>query len=137
MLTTKDIYETEELDFTAARTRQAVMNAKNHASSISPVKEALIDALISRSPRGHAKDLIQLAHHKLYGRNRPTYESAATRKFQEGRTETCRTVSDESVAFCEAMADPEADAERCRDLFRRALEAHVKYITDAGEGEGL
>ncbi|KAH9808635.1 carnitine O-acetyltransferase, mitochondrial-like [Teratosphaeria destructans] len=88
------------------------------------------------SPDAYVQMVIQLAYHKFYGRSRPTYESAATRKFQEGRTETCRTVSDSSVAFCEAMADPQVEAERCRDLFREALEAHVKYITDAGEGKG-
>lgn len=44
-----------------------------------------------------------------YGKSRPTYESAATRKFQLGRTETCRSVSEESVAWCKAMNDPTVD----------------------------
>jgi len=81
--------------------------------------------------------VIQLAYHKMYGKNRPTYESAATRRFQQGRTETCRTVSDESVAFCNAMADPNVPAEQCVKLFREALNAHVKYISDASDGRGV
>lgn len=53
------------------------------------------------SPDGYVQMIIQLAYFKMNGKNRPTYESAATRRFQEGRTETCRSVSDESVAWCQ------------------------------------
>ncbi|KAF2472973.1 acyltransferase ChoActase/COT/CPT [Lindgomyces ingoldianus] len=89
------------------------------------------------SPDAYVQMIIQLAYHKFYGKNRPTYESASTRRFQEGRTETCRTVSDESVAFCAAMADHSIPAEKCQQLFRDALNAHVKYITDASDGRGV
>lgn len=44
---------------------------------------------------------MQLAYYKLTGKVRPTYESAATRKFLKGRTETGRTVSNESKKFVE------------------------------------
>ncbi|KJX99222.1 carnitine O-acetyltransferase like protein [Zymoseptoria brevis] len=89
------------------------------------------------SPDAYVQMIIQLAYHKFYGKNRPTYESAATRRFQEGRTETCRTVSDESVAFCNAMAHPLSTDEECRKLFRNALKAHGEYITAASDGKGV
>lgn len=89
------------------------------------------------SPDAYVQMIIQLAYHKMYGVNRPTYESAATRRFQQGRTETCRSVSDESVAFCNAMADPEVSPERCVKALRAAIDAHVKYITDASDGKGV
>lgn len=89
------------------------------------------------SPDAYVQMIIQLAYHKMYGVNRPTYESAATRRFQQGRTETCRSVSDESVAFCNAMADPEVSPERCVKVLREAIDAHVKYITDASDGNGV
>lgn len=89
------------------------------------------------SPDAYVQMIIQLAYHKMYGVNRPTYESAATRRFQQGRTETCRSVSDESVAFCNAMADPEFSPERCVKALREAIDAHVKYITDASDGKGV
>lgn len=89
------------------------------------------------SPDAYVQMIIQLAYHKFYGKNRPTYESAATRRFQEGRTETCRTVSDESVAFCNAMANPNATDEECRNLFRKALAAHGEYISAASDGKGV
>jgi carnitine O-acetyltransferase len=89
------------------------------------------------SPDAYVQMVIQLAYHKMYGKNRPTYESAAVRKFQQGRTETTRTVSDDSVAFTNAMADPSISAEECVRLFRAALTAHVKYISDASDGNGV
>jgi carnitine O-acetyltransferase len=89
------------------------------------------------SPDAYVQMIIQLAYHKMYGKNRPTYESAATRRFQLGRTETCRSVSDESVAFCNAMADPEVDAKTCAELFKKATGAHVKYLTFATDGRGV
>jgi carnitine O-acetyltransferase len=89
------------------------------------------------SPDAYVQMIIQLAYHKMHGLNRPTYESATTRRFQQGRTETCRSVSDESVAFCDAMAHPEIPPEECVQKFRAALDAHVKYISDASEGKGV
>ncbi|KAI0023067.1 acyltransferase ChoActase/COT/CPT [Xylariomycetidae sp. FL0641] len=89
------------------------------------------------SPDAYVQMIIQLAYHKMYGTNRPTYESAATRRFQLGRTETCRSVSDESVAFCNAMADPEAGDQARVDAFRAATNAHIEYITAASDGKGV
>lgn len=89
------------------------------------------------SPDAYVQMLIQLAYFKMYGKNRPTYESASTRKFQEGRTETTRTVSDESTAFCKAFHDPSASREEVVRLFRAALAAHTKYTMDASEGYGV
>jgi len=89
------------------------------------------------SPDAYVQMIIQLAYHKMYGKNRPTYESAATRKYQLGRTETTRTVSDESVAFCSAMADPNIDRAECEKLFRAAVQAHVQYTADASDGYGV
>jgi carnitine O-acetyltransferase len=89
------------------------------------------------SPDAYVQLLIQLAYFKFYGKNRPTYESAATRRFQEGRTETCRSVSDESVAFCRAMQHPLSTREECAELFKKAINSHVQYITDASDGKGV
>ncbi|KAN0086609.1 Acyltransferase ChoActase/COT/CPT [Elaphomyces granulatus] len=89
------------------------------------------------SPDAYVQMLIQLAYFKMYGLNRPTYESVATHKFQEGRTETTRSVSDESVAFCRAQADPAVSREEVVQLFRAALAAHTKYTLEATEGRGV
>lgn len=89
------------------------------------------------SPDAYVQMIIQLAYHKMYGKNRPTYESAATRRFQQGRTETCRTVSEASVAWCNAMADSSLDDKTKVELFRSAIAAHMEYITAASDGKGV
>ena len=89
------------------------------------------------SPDAYVQMIIQLAYSKMYGKNRPTYESAATRRFQQGRTETCRSVSDESVAFCKAMADHSIDPKETAALFHKAVKAHVEYISAASDGKGV
>lgn len=50
---------------------------------------------------------------------------------------TGRTVSDESVSFCRAMEDSSVSPTRCAQLFRAAIHAHTKYISDACEGYGV
>ncbi|KAJ5718780.1 Carnitine O-acetyltransferase [Penicillium malachiteum] len=89
------------------------------------------------SPDAYVQMVIQLAYFKMYGKNRPTYESASTRKFQEGRTETTRTVSDESVAFCKAFHDHTLPREEVVKLFRAALSQHTKYTLEASDGHGV
>ncbi|KAK2873324.1 hypothetical protein FQN49_002438 [Arthroderma sp. PD_2] len=89
------------------------------------------------SPDAYVQMLIQLAYFKMYGKNRPTYESASTRKYKLGRTETTRSVSDDSVAFCKAQADPSASREEVVKLFRSAVAAHSKYTAEASVGKGV
>lgn len=89
------------------------------------------------SPDAYVQMLIQLAYYKNYGVCRPTYESAATRRFQLGRTETCRSVSVESVDFVKTFEDPTASNADKIAAARKAFTAHVKYITDASAGKGV
>ncbi|KAM7213580.1 putative carnitine O-acetyltransferase precursor [Rhypophila decipiens] len=89
------------------------------------------------SPDAYVQMIIQLAYYKMYGKNRPTYESAATRRFQLGRTETCRTVSEASVAWCNAMNDANTDDKTRVELFRKAIDSHLEYISAASDGKGV
>lgn len=89
------------------------------------------------SPDAYVQMIIQLAYFKMYGKNRPTYESAATRRFQLGRTETCRTVSSESTAWCASMADSSVSDSARVDLFRKAVAGQIEYISAASDGKGV
>ncbi|KAG6003358.1 hypothetical protein E4U21_002100 [Claviceps maximensis] len=89
------------------------------------------------SPDAYVQMIIQLAYYKMHGKNRPTYESATTRRFQLGRTETCRTVSDESVAWCVSMSDFTQNDKTKIELFRKAVDAHLEYISAASDGKGV
>lgn len=89
------------------------------------------------SPDGYTQMVIQLAYYKMFGKSRPTYESAQTRKFQRGRTETSRTVSEESVAFVKAMEDVNVSREDKIAAFRAALKAQGAYMADCVNGHGV
>ncbi|KAF2860508.1 carnitine O-acetyltransferase [Piedraia hortae CBS 480.64] len=143
-----EIPDPQPLRFTLNSENQAdIAEAKADHTSVIAQHELRVEAYqgygkgfmkkVKCSPDAYVQMIIQLAYRKFYGKNRPTYESAATRRFQEGRTETCRTVSDESVAFCSAMLDPKSTPEQCRDLFTKALKAHVEYISVAGDAKGV
>ena len=64
---------------------------------------------------------IQLAYYRLHHKVVLTYESATTRLYYEGRTETIRPVSDHSVAFVKAMDDPEASKEIIKEHLTKAI----------------
>lgn len=89
------------------------------------------------SPDAYVQMIIQLAYNKMYGKNRPTYESAATRRFQQGRTETCRSVSEASVSWCKAMSEPAVSNDEKVRLFRAAVDSHLEYIAAASDGKGV
>lgn len=57
------------------------------------------------SPDAWLQMAYQLAYYRYYGKPCPTYESASTRKFIAGRTETVRSCSVESVQFTQAWED--------------------------------
>lgn len=92
------------------------------------------------SPDSWAQMTIQLAYHRLLkGLGQPraggTYEAATTRKFQHGRTEAIRVVSEESVRWCESMdAGNVAESQK---LFRDACKVHGDDARAAGNGMGV
>ena len=88
-------------------------------------------------PDAYVQMVIQLAY-KLYGgQTRPTYESASTRSFRNGRTEACRIVTEESVAFVDSMEDPSSPPEKRRALFKAAIEATVSIQKASNEAQGV
>lgn len=89
------------------------------------------------SPDGYAQMAIQLAYYKMYGVSRATYESAQTKKFEFGRTETCRSTSVESVAWVKAMEDPSVSLKVKGELGRKAIASQGSYMASAVEGHGV
>jgi len=94
------------------------------------------------SPDSWTQMVIQLAYHRLVGgrQNRygGTYEAATTRRFQHGRTEAIRVVTEESTRWCESM-DPDVSIskEERRNLFAAACKVHGRDARDAGSGLGI
>lgn len=89
------------------------------------------------SPDGFVQMAIQLAYYKMFGTSRPTYESGQTRKFQRGRTETCRSVSEESIAFVKSMEDPNVSDGQKIAAFRAALKSQGQFMAGAVNAHGV
>lgn len=60
---------------------------------------------IKCSPDGFLQMAYQLAYYRQHGQPCATYESASTRMFKLGRTETVRSCSVDTVAFTKAWDD--------------------------------
>lgn len=65
--------------------------------------------------------------HKVPGAH---YESAATRKYIHGRTETIRSCSVESIAFAKTMLDKGKTIADKVVALREAIESHKKYANE-------
>ncbi|KAJ3218879.1 Carnitine O-acetyltransferase mitochondrial [Clydaea vesicula] len=89
------------------------------------------------SPDAYAQMAIQLAYFKLMGKCDPTYESAQTKKYLFGRTETCRSVSNESVAWVKAMENPHLSDVEKGQLGRKAIASQSTYMRKAVDGKGV
>lgn len=89
------------------------------------------------SPDAFIQNAMQLAFKRENGKNCLTYESCMTRLFREGRTETVRPCTVESINFCKAMDDPNVPHEEKKALFKKATDIHVKSYCDAMCGKGV
>jgi carnitine O-acetyltransferase len=78
---------------------------------------------------------MQLAFYRLHHRICATYETASTRQFLHGRTETLRVLCVEGKEFVQAMEDatPMAKLEKLKAF----LQAHKSYLIDASNGHGV
>ncbi|CAI2169322.1 5598_t:CDS:10 [Funneliformis geosporum] len=89
------------------------------------------------SPDAFVQMALQLAYYRQYGEPCPTYESASTRGFLHGRTETVRSCSVDSVAFTKAFDDKDIKKEQKLALFTNAIKAHIEYMISATNGKGV
>lgn len=87
------------------------------------------------SPDGLVQMSLQLAFYRMHKKTPKTYESASTRFFKFGRTETIRTVSKASVAFTKAMDDPSKTSIEKAKLCKDAINHQHRYKLDAMNGE--
>nr|CAD2173665.1 unnamed protein product [Meloidogyne enterolobii] len=91
------------------------------------------------SPDSWIQLALQIAHYRLHKIHPPTYETGTLRKFSEGRTDTIRLPTTESVAFVEEIS---ARPRRMSDnvlltLLEAAIDKHKKYSLDVMDGNGI
>nr|KAF6319330.1 carnitine O-octanoyltransferase [Myotis myotis] len=80
---------------------------------------------------------LQLAYYRLHGRPGCCYETAMTRFFYHGRTETVRSCTVEAVRWCQSMQDPAASALERKQMMLQAFAKHNKMMKDCSTGKGF
>ncbi|KAF7312417.1 Carn-acyltransf domain-containing protein [Mycena indigotica] len=96
-----------------------------------------IKTAVKQSPDAYIQMVLQLAYYKTRGEFSATYETALTRMFKRGRTETIRTFTKESRAWVLAMLDPEVSQQTRRSLLHDALHTHSTLTREAATGRGI
>lgn len=89
------------------------------------------------SPDGWIQMVMQLAYYRTYKKIVLTYESATTRFYYDGRTETIRPVSEFSVEFVKAIDDPSVSRDKVKGLFKKAIDYQCQYKLEAMRGLGV
>lgn len=80
------------------------------------------------SPDSWFQVALQIAYHNVHNRLGVCYESASTRRFAYGRTETIRSLTKEVAEFC---MDPNYET------LRAAVNSHKSYANAANNGEAI
>ncbi|KAJ1505953.1 hypothetical protein HMI54_011207 [Coelomomyces lativittatus] len=91
----------------------------------------------SFSPDAFVQMALQLTYFRMHGHVTSTYETASTRSFLHGRTETCRSCSMASKQFVEKIYHPDVSPSEKILSLTQAIDAHVKYIQMASQGQGV
>lgn len=87
------------------------------------------------SPDAFMQLAYQLAHKRAKGFTGATYESIATRQYQNGRTEAMRVVTPEVLRFVDVMDSPDADPAERVAAFRAAAAKHVARAKECQLGQ--
>ncbi|KAJ7158644.1 acyltransferase ChoActase/COT/CPT [Mycena filopes] len=92
---------------------------------------------LKQSPDAYIQMVLQLAYYKTSGEFTATYETALTRMFKRGRTETIRSFTRQSRAWVLSMLDGDVSQQTRRNLLHDALHAHSTLMREATTGRGI
>lgn len=142
-------YPAERLDFRlpdelVAVARQAnadyvkrIDNFDLYVNAFTDYGKKFVSKVAKCSPDAWIQMALQLAYFRDQHTFTQTYESSMTRLYAEGRTETIRSASTESVAFCRAMEDKKTDRAEVLELLRIACDRHQQTTYETMVGEGV
>ncbi|NWS66698.1 OCTC octanoyltransferase, partial [Crotophaga sulcirostris] len=139
----RDIPWPEELVFTVD---QKVLSGIRRAKEVSDVQlvnyafTSFGKALLKKKelhPDTFVQLALQLAYYKCHGRPGCCYETAMTRRFYHGRTETIRSCTVEAVEWCKSMLDPSDSNYQRLQLMHKAFAKHNKMRKECENGRGF
>lgn len=88
------------------------------------------------TPDFYMQMAIQLAHYKMHKHVPAIYETAHSRLFYHGRTETIRSLSNKSLAFVKTMESDASVTEKW-DALKLAISTHKEQLKRCLTGEGV
>ena len=80
--------------------------------------------------------VFQLASYRFYGKLIPIFEPVGNFRFQQGRYDAVRTLSDETASFCASMTNNDGPEEQIKRL-RAAMNSHIKRVRDLSFGASV
>jgi len=89
------------------------------------------------SPDSYFQMALQVTYYRMHGEPAPTYESASTRIFSKGRTDTIRSCTIESLELCKAMVENSVSTATKIEKLMSAINTHREAVLDAIEGQGF
>jgi carnitine O-acetyltransferase len=130
-----------------SRLRQIISRAeKNFGARINDTLTRVIDfqefgkeriKSFNVSPDAFVQLALQLAMYRLFDTCKSIYEVASTRRFLNGRTESLRTVSSESLQFIKNMLSATCDVDTKIASLHKAARKHVSRMKACMAGEGV
>ncbi|KAJ2747248.1 Carnitine O-acetyltransferase mitochondrial [Coemansia sp. BCRC 34301] len=91
------------------------------------------------SPDAFVQMAMQLAYYRKHRHVPPTYESASTKSYSRGRTETSRSVSQHSLEWCQMMVDhPETTGLHSKsETLKQAIAHQSQFTALCAKGAGI
>jgi carnitine O-acetyltransferase len=126
----------EALEAAHASARDIIDNASIHCLTVTSHGKKFIRAN-KFGPDSWMQMALQLAFYRDQGFSPCTYESATTRTFYHGRTETIRPGSLEANHFVKVMDDASVSAADKLEALREAAQAHTMYLQRCMLGRGV
>lgn len=140
--------EPELLDFRLSpQIKNSIHEATNHFEQVCSTIDTLHETFkhygkaILKEHRFHPEAFVQCAIHAAYykqhGKMAPAYVTASTRRFHNGRTETCRSCYPEMHEFVKFLTDNgTSQPKRAYELLRRSIERFQQLMNEASNGQG-
>ncbi|NXF03069.1 OCTC octanoyltransferase, partial [Smithornis capensis] len=144
----RDIPWPEELVFTVdpkiideiGRTKELYYKKISDLKLVSYAFTSFGKALIRKKklhPDTFVQLALQLAYYKCHRCPGCCYETAMTRRFYHGRTETIRPCTVEAVEWCKSMLDPSDSTYQRLQLMHKAFAKHNKMRKECENGKGF
>lgn len=126
-------------DITTATTKHIARfsNQEVHCEEFREYGKDEIKRIFQCSPTAFLQLAMQVAYNRISGSTRATYAGVGANQYRDGRTETVRIVSPESIIFCQTMANPIASRCEKLDALNSALAVVVQRYHDSLDGRGF